>query len=77
VVALYYVANTLKIEQVSIDHIYTFFKAANWPVPADLPNTLHQAGTEGWLDTSDAKDIKVTPIGENLVEHDLPRQSKR
>jgi hypothetical protein len=37
---------------------------------------LHQAGTSGWLDTSDSEDIKITSSGENLVEHDLPGKAK-
>ena len=76
VVALYYLLHTLELEKASIDHIYTFFKDCSWPVPADLPNTLHQAGTAGWLDTADATDIKITPMGENVVEHDLPKKPK-
>lgn len=77
VVALYYLLHELELEKASIDHIYTFFKDCSWPVPADLPNTLHQAGSAGWLDTADATDIKITPMGENVVEHDLPKKSKQ
>ena len=76
VVGLYYLLNVLEIESAGIDHIYTFFKDCDWPVPSDLPNTLHQAGSAGWLDTADAKDIKITPMGENVVEHDLPKKQK-
>lgn len=77
VVALYWVLNILEIEQAGIDHIYTFFKGVQWPVPGDLANTLHQAGSAGWLDTSDANNIKITPMGENVVEHDLPKKLKK
>jgi hypothetical protein len=44
-----------------------------WRVPADLANTLqYTASKDGWLDTKKMDDIKVTTIGENVVEHDLP-----
>lgn len=76
VVALYYLLHILEMEKAGIDHIYTLFKDSSWPVPADLPNTLHQAGSEGWLDTADATNIKITPKGENIVEHELPPKQK-
>lgn len=72
VVAVYYLLNVLGLAKVGADHVYTFFKGVEWPAPANLPNTLHQAGSAGWLDTADSDDLKVTPIGENLVEHNLP-----
>jgi hypothetical protein len=76
VVAVYYLKSLLELENVTTDHVYTFFKNAGWPAPTDFPNTLQQAGSRGWLDTAQASDIKVTPIGENLVEHDLPKKAK-
>lgn len=77
VVALYWVLNVLELEKAGIDHIYTVFKGVQWPLPGNLPNMLHQAGSAGWLDTSDADDIKITPMGENVVEHDLPKKPKQ
>jgi hypothetical protein len=76
-VAIYYISNTLEIGKVGVAHVYTFFKEVNWPVPSDLLNTLHQTGSEGWLDTSDAEDIKVTTRGENLIEHQLSAQKAK
>ena len=72
VVAAYYLREFIDGEKVTVSGVYTFFKALGWPLPADLKNKLSQAGTAGWLDTSDFEDIKITPIGENLVEHSLP-----
>lgn len=71
-VAVYYLQNELGLTEVSTSHVYTFFKELAWPVPADLPNTLAQAGSEGWLDTSSNDAILLTVRGENLVEHTLP-----
>ena len=76
VVALYYLLKILELEKAGIDHIYTFFKAASWPTPSNFANTLHQAGTEGWLDTKNSMDYKVTSSGENVVEYKLPKKIK-
>ena len=46
VVAIYYVRETLGYEKVGISQVAAFFKAVAWPMPADLANTLQQAGTE-------------------------------
>jgi len=76
VVAVYYLRDVLGLPAISVDHVFTFFKNATWKIPADLFNTLQQAGSAGWLDTADSQNIIITPIGENLVEHDLPKQGK-
>jgi hypothetical protein len=76
VVCIYYLSKSLEKQNVNINHVYTCYKDADWKVPADFKNMLHQAGSEGWLDTKDGENIIVTPIGENLVEHDIPRKEK-
>jgi hypothetical protein len=72
VVAVYYLREVVELSPITASSVYTFFKELSWPVPSDLKNTLQQAGTEGWLDTADSEDIKLTHGGENLVEHKLP-----
>ncbi|MBX3009737.1 MAG: hypothetical protein KF816_17060 [Melioribacteraceae bacterium] len=76
VVCIYYLTKTLEKQNVNINHIYTCYKDVDWKVPKDFKNMLHQAGSEGWLDTKEGENLLVTPIGENLVEHDLPRKEK-
>jgi hypothetical protein len=76
VVAVYYLRDTIEVEKITVQAVFTFFKHLSWPVPADLKNTLAQAGTAGWLDTANSNDIKLTSLGENLVEHDLPAKAK-
>jgi hypothetical protein len=76
VVAVYYLRDTIEVEKVTAQAVFTFFKHLNWPVPADLKNTLQQAGTAGWLDTANSEDIKLTSLGENLVEHNLSGKVK-
>jgi len=73
---IYYLVNILKSKQNGINHVYTCFKNKKWRIPKDLRNMLHQTASEGWLDTSSQDDIKITPIGENLIEHDLPKKKK-
>lgn len=77
VVALYYFLNTMEVKAVSTNHIYSAFKDAGWVLPSDLVNQLHQAGSEGWLDSANAEDIKLMPKGENLIEHHLPKKGKK
>jgi hypothetical protein len=72
VVAVYYLRDFLEMENVSVSAVFTYFKTLNWPIPADLRNALQKAGSMGWLDTADAEDIKITTMGENLIEHSLP-----
>jgi len=74
VVAIYYLTKILGLKKVSIDHVYSVFKAASWPIPSDFPNRLHQAGTAGHLDTVDKENYRVTNTGENLVEFKLPKK---
>jgi len=76
VVAVYYLRDFIGMQEVTSSAVYTYFKTLSWPVPADLKNSLQQAGTEGWLDTSDSDNIKLTSMGENLVEHSLPPKAK-
>jgi hypothetical protein len=72
VVSVYYLRDVVGLEKVSVSAVYTVFKTLGWPLPANLRNKLQQAGSKGWLDTSDSEDIRLTSMGENLVEHQLP-----
>ncbi|WP_308516075.1 hypothetical protein [Sphingomonas flavescens] len=77
VVAVYYLRDVLELDKITVSAVYTFFKTLGWPIPSDLKNTLQQAGSKGWLDTADAEEIKVTSMGENLIEHGLPAKAAR
>lgn len=77
VVAVYYLRHELDLSSITADHVYTCFKHMQWRVPSSLANTMaYVASVHGWLDTRNMGDIKLTTIGENLVEHDLPNPSK-
>ncbi|HEY8759617.1 MAG TPA: hypothetical protein VIP52_01760 [Candidatus Dormibacteraeota bacterium] len=74
-IAVHYMKTTLQVPRVSVDHVYTCFKDQSWRLPGDLANTISvTASSKGWLDSRDRSDIHMTTVGENLIEHDLPRQ---
>jgi hypothetical protein len=78
VLSVYYLLNELGLANVSVNHIYTCFKHMKWRVPSDLRNTLQYAASHnGWLNTTSMSSIKLTTIGENLVEHDMPTKVAR
>ena len=75
--AVYFMRHKLGLTAVTASHVYTCYKHMGWRVPTNLPNTLAYAASHyGWLDTSNMQDIKTTPMGENLIEHDLPKKKK-
>ncbi len=61
------------ISAITVDHIYTAYRAKGWKVPSNLSNHLQSvASKKGWLDTQEMDNIRVTVQGENHVLHDLP-----
>jgi hypothetical protein len=78
VVAVYYLKHKLNLASITVDHVYTCFKHMAWRVPSSLANTMaYVASVHGWLDTRNMAEIRMTTIGENLVEHDLPDSSQK
>lgn len=76
-VSVYHMQHNLELTNISVNHIFTSYKISKWRVPSGLDNTLKvTASQKGWLDTSDGNNIKTTTLGENLVEHDLPKVKK-
>jgi hypothetical protein len=73
-VSVYYLCNDLSISAVDMNHVYTCYKHMKWRLPSDLSNMLAQAGSKGYLDVTDRANITVTTHGDNLVEHDLPKE---
>jgi hypothetical protein len=73
-VSVYYLSNDLGISAVDMDHVYTCYKHMSWRLPANLSNMLAQAGSKGYLNVADRANITVTTHGDNLVEHDLPKE---
>jgi hypothetical protein len=73
----YYLAKLKEIAGIGPSHIYTCYKAVGIKVPGAFIQSLKDtARRQGWVDSSDFTDIRVTTIGENHVEHDLPRKKR-
>jgi hypothetical protein len=72
VVFAYYLLKIMGKGPIGINHFYTCYKEINRRVPS-LSVSLSETSGKGWLDTGDMNDIKITPRGENYVEHDLPK----
>ncbi|WP_332760381.1 hypothetical protein [Pseudarthrobacter sp.] len=72
VVTVYWLREYGNVDAITPSHIYTCFKAINWPVPLNIPNTLAKAGGENYVDSSKSEAIKLTTHGENYIEHALP-----
>ena len=75
VVFCYYLLKIREIKQIGINHVYTCYKEVKQRIPV-LGVSLSETSKKGWLNTSDMTDIKITPRGENYVEHDLPKVKK-
>jgi hypothetical protein len=71
-VFVYYLHHKAGIEAITANHVFTCFKEVGVKPPGDLPQIIRNtASKHGWVDCSNADDIKITNRGEALVEHDL------
>lgn len=76
-VFIYYLKKMLKIENVSIDHVYTCYKAVSAKVPGRLyQNIIDTRKRKGWIITENINDLSIGTLGENFVEQDLPKPQK-
>lgn len=71
----YYLLKVQEKKPIGVNDIYTCYKEVRKRVPI-IAVSLSETSRKGWLDTSDMSDIKITPRGENFVEHDLPKVKK-
>jgi hypothetical protein len=74
VLFVYYLQKILEIPAVGIDHIYTCYKHLNVKPPNNLYQSLvDTAHRKGSINTDSVDSITVTMVGENLIEHEIPR----
>lgn len=74
-VFVYYLNRIAGIDRITPDHVYSCYKCVNARVPAALRQSLLDTSSrKGWLDTGRMEDIKLATLGENFVEHDLPKK---
>lgn len=76
----YYLKQTLDVSTFGPGHIVAGFKHVNKPIPVDLRQTMRNmkpmVGTKqgkGWLNFTAVETARLTTEGENVVEHELPR----
>lgn len=77
VVSVYYLAEILELDGVTVNHVFTCYKDMNWREPANLANNLAlTASRKRFLNTAKFDAINLTPAGRNHVQHDLPSSRK-
>lgn len=76
-VAVYFLEKELKAPA-DISGVYTCYKEVGWKLPSDVNLSLRRtASSHGFIDTSDTANIRMTVIGENLIEHTLPKMKAK
>lgn len=76
IVVLYYLEKILKIERVSVSHVYAALKAIEERAPTDLAQTFRTiSARKRWVNASDSSALTLTISGEQFVEHDLPAKT--
>lgn len=70
---IFYLNRLCDIDTVTPSHVYTCYADVGARKPGAFYQSLLDTSRKGWIDTSDTERIRVTTVGENFVEHDLPR----
>jgi hypothetical protein len=77
-VAVYYLADILKLTGITPNHIYTCYKEVKQRTPEAFVQSLRDAASKhGYIDTANMSDIKIPLRGKNFVEHDLPKKKAK
>lgn len=77
-VAVYYLADILKIGGITPNHVYTCYKEVKQRTPEAFIQSLRDAASKhGYIDTADMNNIKIPLRGKNFVEHDLPKKKAK
>lgn len=71
-VFVYYLQNILKVEEISIDHIFTCYKTLGYRMPNNLQQNLADTCSSryGYTSRKDGK-YSMTVVGNNYVEFDM------
>jgi hypothetical protein len=77
-VFLHYLQYTLNVKDITIDHIYTCYRAAKIRAPLNIGNSLQAtANQQHWVKINKNGYLSLTPAGKQYVEQNLPKRSKR
>lgn len=74
---IFYLRHHLNVTDVTVNHIYSAFKALEWKVPNIRQGLNNTRLRKGWVEYEGASPISLTRIGENYVEHDLPQKPEQ
>jgi len=71
----YYLTEYKGIDEVSPGHLLTCYRGVNSKLPKNIPQTILDAKNDkGWLTADSSSSVaKISNLGINLVEHELPR----
>ena len=53
-----------------------YFKQARYPLPGKLEQLLIDCKSSGYFEVADRGEYKLTRVGHNLVEHQMPQKGK-
>ena len=73
IVFLYYLQQLVKVKPISIDHLYTCYRAAKIRAPLSIENTLDQ---RGWVKVAKNGNMTLSAAGKKYVEESMPKKLK-
>jgi hypothetical protein len=73
---LYYLQEILKINDITIDHIYSCYREVGLKIPSFPQTLIDTTANKGWITTANTSDLKVTRAGINYIQHDMPKNDK-
>lgn len=79
VTVAYWLKTHHSLDEIGDNHIYTCFKTLNWPLPTDIRKIFANAKRRnGFFDVGSKLGMfRLNVVGENRVEHRLPKQGKK
>jgi len=73
-IIVFYLRETLKMDGINANHIYTGFEALNFRVPKSLYQLISDTkNKKGWLDFENMEDIRLSIQGRNHIKYDLEK----
>ncbi|MCW5887051.1 MAG: hypothetical protein KIT07_02895 [Anaerolineales bacterium] len=76
--AIYFMEKKLNVSAISLGHLLTCYKVANWKQPADIANSVSQTASHKiWIEASNRDNLVTTSHGVHLIENELPRKQNK
>lgn len=67
----YYLQEIVKIQNISVNHIYSCYRILNIKIPLFPQTLIDTKNRKGYIENSDYNDLKVTRTGINFMTHDM------